>query len=80
MFFSVKVIEKWDSDRCVNMNVVCVLRVINLSCLWNRITGTVRASGGLREKLFNVAYNSKKQALEKGEIPRPQFSLCVVSS
>lgn len=33
----------------------------------SRITGTVRASGGLREKLFNVAYNAKKQAVENGE-------------
>jgi long-chain acyl-CoA synthetase len=39
--------------------------------IYDKITGTVRASGGLREKLFNVAYNSKKQALEKGKSPSP---------
>jgi hypothetical protein len=33
----------------------------------DRITSAVKASGGLRERLFNVAYNAKKDALEKGE-------------
>jgi long-chain acyl-CoA synthetase len=33
----------------------------------DRITSAVKASGGLRERLFNVAYNAKKDALEKGQ-------------
>jgi long-chain acyl-CoA synthetase len=39
--------------------------------IYDKITGTVRASGGFREKLFNIAYNSKKQAIEKGKSPSP---------
>jgi long-chain acyl-CoA synthetase len=37
----------------------------------DRITSAVKASGGLRERLFNVAYNAKKDALEKGKTPSP---------
>uniref|UniRef100_A0A7I4CCW8 Long-chain-fatty-acid--CoA ligase n=1 Tax=Physcomitrium patens TaxID=3218 RepID=A0A7I4CCW8_PHYPA len=39
--------------------------------IYDKITGTVRASGGLREKLFNIAFESKKQALENGKSPSP---------
>jgi long-chain acyl-CoA synthetase len=39
--------------------------------IYDKITGTVKASGGLKEKLFNVAYNAKKRALEKGTSASP---------
>lgn len=32
----------------------------------DRILATVRASGGIREYLFNVAFNAKKRALDQG--------------
>lgn len=34
--------------------------------IYDRILGTVKASGGIREYIFNVAYQSKKSALERG--------------
>lgn len=43
--------------------------------LYNRIyagiTNAVKQSGGLREKLFNAAYNAKGQALANGKTPSP---------
>ncbi len=33
----------------------------------NRITSAVKSSGRLRQRLYNVAYNAKKDALEKGK-------------
>ncbi|GLU08851.1 hypothetical protein SLE2022_257360 [Rubroshorea leprosula] len=43
--------------------------------LYNRIyagiTNAVKTSGALRERLFNAAYNSKKQALMNGKNPSP---------
>ncbi|CAK9259791.1 unnamed protein product, partial [Sphagnum jensenii] len=39
--------------------------------IYDKITSAVKASGGLRERLFNVAYNAKKDALEKGKTPSP---------
>ncbi|XP_074303218.1 long chain acyl-CoA synthetase 7, peroxisomal-like [Silene latifolia] len=43
--------------------------------LYNRIyagiINAVKTSGGLKEKLFNVAYNSKKQAIMNGRNPSP---------
>jgi long-chain acyl-CoA synthetase len=37
----------------------------------NRITLAVKSSGRLRQRLYNVAYNAKKDALEKGKTPSP---------
>ncbi|XP_002965142.2 long chain acyl-CoA synthetase 6, peroxisomal [Selaginella moellendorffii] len=39
--------------------------------IYDRIVTTVQSSGGLREKLFNVAFNAKRQALEKDKTPSP---------
>lgn len=43
--------------------------------LYNRIyagiTNAVKASGALKERLFNAAYNSKKQAIMNGRSPSP---------
>lgn len=45
--------------------------------IYDSITAAVRASGGLRERLFHVAYNSKKQAIEKGKMPSPLWDRLV---
>ncbi|KAL1808438.1 hypothetical protein ACET3Z_025428 [Daucus carota] len=49
--------------------------------LFNRIyagiTNAVKASGGLKERLFNVAYNAKKQAVLSGKTPSPMWDRLV---
>lgn len=49
--------------------------------LFNRIyagiTNAVKASGGLKERLFNVAYNAKKQAILSGKNPSPMWDRLV---
>eukprot|EP00246_Nothoceros_aenigmaticus_P012198 TRINITY_DN365_c0_g1_i5.p1 TRINITY_DN365_c0_g1~~TRINITY_DN365_c0_g1_i5.p1 ORF type:complete len:366 (+),score=55.60 TRINITY_DN365_c0_g1_i5:332-1429(+) len=39
--------------------------------IFDRINATVKSSGGLRERIFRVAYNSKREALSKGNTPSP---------
>ena len=63
MFCLENVVEQKHLKWCVYINVVHVLHIVLWCYLWGRITGTVKASDGLREKLFNIVYNSKKQAL-----------------
>ncbi|KAI5400883.1 Long chain acyl-CoA synthetase 6 [Lathyrus oleraceus] len=49
--------------------------------LYNRIyagiINAVKTSGGLKERLFNVAYNAKKQALLHGKNPSPMWDRLV---
>ncbi|EEF45375.1 long chain acyl-CoA synthetase 6, peroxisomal [Ricinus communis] len=49
--------------------------------LYNRIyagiTNAVKTSGGLRERLFNAAYNAKKQAILNGRSPSPMWDRLV---
>ncbi|PIA44855.1 hypothetical protein AQUCO_01700438v1 [Aquilegia coerulea] len=49
--------------------------------LYNRIyagiTNAVKTSGGLRERLFNAAYNSKKQAILNGKKSSPMWDRLV---
>ncbi|KAJ7980067.1 Long-Chain Acyl-CoA Synthetase [Quillaja saponaria] len=49
--------------------------------LYNRIyagiINAVKTSGGLREKLFNAAYNAKKQAILNGKNPSPMWDRLV---
>ncbi|CAJ2630271.1 unnamed protein product [Trifolium pratense] len=49
--------------------------------LYNRIyagiVNAVKTSGGLKEKLFNVAYNAKRQALLHGKNPSPMWDRLV---
>ncbi|KAI7753705.1 hypothetical protein M8C21_009346 [Ambrosia artemisiifolia] len=49
--------------------------------LYNRvydgIMNAVKSSGGLREKLFNAAYNAKRQALLKGKTASPMWDRLV---
>ncbi|CAN0856680.1 Long chain acyl-CoA synthetase 7, peroxisomal [Linum grandiflorum] len=49
--------------------------------LYNRIydgvTNTVKSSGGLRERLFNAAYNAKKKALQSGKNASPMWDRLV---
>ncbi|MFS7912060.1 putative long-chain-fatty-acid--CoA ligase [Helianthus anomalus] len=37
-------------------------------CGFCSVMNAVKSSGGLREELFNVAYNAKRQALLKGNV------------
>ncbi|XP_043688750.1 long chain acyl-CoA synthetase 6, peroxisomal-like [Telopea speciosissima] len=39
--------------------------------IYSGITNAVKTSGSLRERLFNAAYNSKKQAIANGRNPSP---------
>ncbi|XP_038980591.1 long chain acyl-CoA synthetase 6, peroxisomal-like [Phoenix dactylifera] len=49
--------------------------------LYNRIyagiINAVKTSGGLRERLFNAAYNSKMQAIANGKYPSPMWDRLV---
>ncbi|KAM7277629.1 hypothetical protein ACFE04_004763 [Oxalis oulophora] len=49
--------------------------------LFNRIyagvMNTVKQSGGIKERLFNAAYNAKKQALLAGKTPSPMWDRLV---
>ncbi|KAK1380085.1 Long-chain-fatty-acid--CoA ligase [Heracleum sosnowskyi] len=49
--------------------------------LYNRIyagiTNAVKASGGLKERIFNAAYNAKKQAILSGKKPSPMWDRLV---
>ncbi|OVA05479.1 AMP-dependent synthetase/ligase [Macleaya cordata] len=49
--------------------------------LYNRIyagiTNAVKSSGALRERLFNAAYNAKKQAIMSGRNPSPMWDRLV---
>ncbi|KAI5078310.1 hypothetical protein GOP47_0005981 [Adiantum capillus-veneris] len=45
--------------------------------IYDGITAAVRTSGGLQERLFNVAYNAKKQAIESGKSPSPLWDRLV---
>ncbi|KAH7285771.1 hypothetical protein KP509_33G045300 [Ceratopteris richardii] len=45
--------------------------------IYDGITSAVRTSGGLKERLFNVAYKAKKQAIESGKTPSPLWDRLV---
>ncbi|XP_052189751.1 long chain acyl-CoA synthetase 6, peroxisomal isoform X1 [Diospyros lotus] len=45
--------------------------------IYDGITNAVKTSGGLRERLFNAAYNAKKQALLSGKNPSPMWDKLV---
>lgn len=45
--------------------------------IYDRILATVKATGGIKEYLFNVAYAAKKGALEKGKSPSPVWDRLV---
>ncbi|XXG80802.1 hypothetical protein AAC387_Pa09g1579 [Persea americana] len=45
--------------------------------IYDGITNAVKASGGLRERLFNAAFNAKKQAIMKGKNPSPMWDRLV---
>eukprot|EP00897_Mesotaenium_endlicherianum_P000111 jgi/Mesen1/100/ME1119229C07561 len=47
--------------------------------IYDRILATVAASGGIRQYLFTVAYNAKKQALLKGKSASPVWDRLVFS-
>ncbi|OAY27923.1 long chain acyl-CoA synthetase 6, peroxisomal [Manihot esculenta] len=45
--------------------------------IYTSIINSVKTSGALRERLFNAAYNAKKQALLNGESPSPMWDRLV---
>ncbi|CAI0460062.1 unnamed protein product [Linum tenue] len=45
--------------------------------IYDGITAAVKTSGALKEKLFNAAFNSKKQALMSGRTPSPMWDRLV---
>ena len=44
----------------------------------NRIINAVKTSGVLKERLFNAAYNSKRQAIMNGTMEINVFVLCCI--
>lgn len=74
----------YQGDNMKLMDDMAVLRP-TLFCsvprLYNRIyagiTNAVKTSGALRERLFNAAYNSKKQAIMNGKNPSPMWDRLV---
>ncbi|CAL1407375.1 unnamed protein product [Linum trigynum] len=45
--------------------------------IYDGITASVKTSGALKEKLFNAAFNSKKQAIMSGRTPSPMWDRLV---
>ncbi|CAN1280311.1 Long chain acyl-CoA synthetase 7, peroxisomal [Linum perenne] len=45
--------------------------------IYDGINNAVKSSGGLRERLFNAAYNAKKQALQSGKNASPMWDRLV---
>ncbi|KAL4572231.1 hypothetical protein LXL04_019001 [Taraxacum kok-saghyz] len=43
--------------------------------VYDRVMNAVKSSGGLREKLFNAAFNAKRQALLKGKNASPMWKV-----
>ncbi|KAF9673918.1 hypothetical protein SADUNF_Sadunf10G0073800 [Salix dunnii] len=74
----------YQGDNMKLMDDVAALRptiFCSVPRLYNRIyagiMNAVKASGGLRERLFNAAYNAKKQALLNGKNPSPMWDKLV---
>ncbi|KAL6595600.1 hypothetical protein ACP70R_047940 [Stipagrostis hirtigluma subsp. patula] len=72
------------NDNLKLMDDLAVLRPTVFSSvprLYNRIyaaiTNAVKESGGLKEKLFNTAYNAKRQAVINGRNPSPMWDKLV---
>ncbi|KAL6640437.1 hypothetical protein ACP70R_021560 [Stipagrostis hirtigluma subsp. patula] len=74
----------YQGDNLKLMDDLAVLRPTVFSSvprLYNRIyaaiTNAVKESGGLKEKLFNTAYNAKRQAVINGRNPSPMWDKLV---
>lgn len=74
----------YQGDNLKLMDDVAALRptiFCSVPRLYNRIyagiTNAVKTSGGLRERLFNAAYNSKKQAIMSGQKSSPMWDRLV---
>ncbi|XP_047315309.1 long chain acyl-CoA synthetase 6, peroxisomal-like [Impatiens glandulifera] len=74
----------YQGDSLKLMDDIAVLKptlFASVPRLYNRIydgiTNSVKLSGGLKEKLFNAAYNAKKQAMLRGENPFPVWDILV---
>lgn len=74
----------YQGDNLKLMDDLSVLRptiFCSVPRLYNRIyagiTNAVKTSGALRERLFNAAYNAKKQAIMSGKNPSPMWDRLV---
>ncbi|KAH7654854.1 long-chain acyl-CoA synthetase protein [Dioscorea alata] len=74
----------YQGDNLKLMDDIAALRPTLFSSvprLYNRIysgiMNAVKSSGGLREKLFNAAYNAKMQAILNGKTPSPMWDRLV---
>ncbi|KAM7260135.1 hypothetical protein ACFE04_015876 [Oxalis oulophora] len=74
----------YQGDNLKLMDDMAVLRptiFCSVPRLYNRIyasiVNAVKQSGGLKERLFNAAYNAKKQALLTGKNPSPMWDRLV---
>ena len=56
---------------------MCVHCTIQLDFFFYSITNAVKTSGGLKERLFNAAYNAKRQALLHGKIYSQWLIFCI---
>ncbi|KAJ6842039.1 putative long chain acyl-CoA synthetase 6, peroxisomal isoform X1 [Iris pallida] len=74
----------YQGDNLKLMDDMAVLRptlFASVPRLYNRIyagiTNAVKQSGGLRQRLFNTAYNAKMQAISNGKSPSPLWDKLV---
>ncbi|KAK4855141.1 hypothetical protein QYF36_004404 [Acer negundo] len=74
----------YQGDNLKLMDDVAALRptiFCSVPRLYNRIyagiTNAVKTSGGLKERLFNAAYNAKKKAMLNGKNPSPMWDRLV---
>lgn len=74
----------YQGDNLKLMDDMAVLRptlFASVPRLYNRIyagiTNAVKQSGGLRERLFNAAYNAKLHAISNGKTPSPMWDRLV---
>ncbi|KAH9560544.1 hypothetical protein CY35_06G110600 [Sphagnum magellanicum] len=69
-FYQGDVLKLMEDIEVLKPTIFCsVPRLYNR--IYDKITSAVKSSGTLRQRLYNVAYNAKKDALEKGKTPSP---------
>jgi long-chain acyl-CoA synthetase len=69
-FYQGDVLKLMEDIEVLKPTIFCsVPRLYNR--IYDKITSAVKSSGRLRQRLYNVAYNAKKDALEKGKTPSP---------
>ncbi|XP_042393761.1 long chain acyl-CoA synthetase 6, peroxisomal-like isoform X2 [Zingiber officinale] len=75
-FYQGDIMKLMDDMAALRPTIFCsVPRLYNRIC--DGITNAVKASGGLRERLFNAAYSSTMDAITNGKKPSPMWDRLV---